>query len=171
VTWLIIIFVIHYFALARPGIETKWKQEQSPPEQVSILRLGINGEVLGQTPGGDLYELFAGWNQPWKRVTEPAKNPEPPVFCQNDNAGAYLILPPPGKVASRVSEYCYSIDVGHHLEVVLLENGEVWSWRYESDAIFGFVLECAFQVANLLGALFVLIGLGIKIRQWVKTQT
>lgn len=170
VIWLSLTFAIYYFLLARPGIGTKWEQEQVPPEQVSVLRLGAHVEILAQTPGGNLYELVPGWNGLWKKVTEPLENPEPLLICYPDDSDGYLILTPPGKVTSRVSEYCVATESGHHIEVVLLENGEVWSWRHEVGGHLSIVLILVLCVAFVLGLPFLIMGLRMKIRDWVKLQ-
>ena len=154
---------IAFFSVLRPGITTRWKQEQAPPEQATLLKLGINGEILAQTPGGNLYEMTSGW----KSVTGPTENTEMGGLCYSGDANHYLILPPPGKVISRVTNYCVATESGYHTEVVLLENGEVWSWRIERGGYTGLLLVVMLGIALVLGAPLLLIGLGMKIYQKV----
>ena len=78
------------------------------------------------------------------------------------------MLPPPGKVKSRVGEDCVYIESAYHLEVALLENGEVWSWEHEAYVYTDlFVITCL-CIAIVLGMPFLMLGLGMKIYRKLK---
>jgi hypothetical protein len=80
----------------------------------------------------------------------------------------YLVLPPPGKVNSRVRENCVYMESGYHLEVVLLENGEVWTWEHERYVYAELFLMCFLLAAFVMGVPFFVMWLSLKIVQKVK---
>ncbi len=153
----------------RPGIATRWQQEPAPPEKVIRLGLGEAGEVIGHTVDGSMYELSYGSPSSWEKVTQPSGNPVIGMNCRATETTNRFVLSPPNEVLSRVRVDCVMFETAYHLEVALLEQGEVWSWEYSTHAyteIFVFfILITAFGV----GVLILLIGFGMKIYQKVKT--
>ena len=97
----------------------------------------------------------------------PSGNPAIGASCSQDNEN-HLVLPPQGKVKSRVGENCVYIESAYHLEVALLENGEIVSWLYEGYAYTDLFLLCFLFIAFVLGALVLVLGLGMKIYRKVK---
>ena len=79
-----------------------------------------------------------------------------------------LVLPPPGKTTSKVSETCVYNESARYLTFVLLENGEIWSWQHESYAYTGMALLSILLIAFLIGALILLLGLGLWIYRKIK---
>ena len=165
--WICLVIGIFFFSLVRPGIATRWKQEPAPPEQVTQLRLGGMGEIVAQSAQGDVYEFRYGSDPAWEKVTVPSGNPAIGAHCSQDSQN-HLVLPPPGKVRSRVGEDCVYIESAYHLEVALLENGEVWSWEHEAYAYADlFVITCL-CIAFVLGVPFLMLGLGMKMYRTLK---
>jgi len=78
------------------------------------------------------------------------------------------VLPPPGKVGSRVSENCSYIESGYRFEVVLLENGEIWSWEHETYAYAVLLIMLILFIALAIGILILLIGIVIVIYKKIK---
>lgn len=140
---------------------TQWKQEQ-PPESFSALRLGEAGEVLAETPNGALYEYAYASQQHWEKVTQPSGNPALGYDCTPGESNRW-VLPPPGKIVSIVKETCVYAESAYYLEVALLENGEVWSWEHEAYAYTSLALLSMLFIASVVGALILLLGLGLWI--------
>ncbi|MEW5939414.1 MAG: hypothetical protein AB1750_07125, partial [Chloroflexota bacterium] len=103
----------------------------------------------------------------WTEVSAPSGTPVIGGSCSPGN-GNRLVLPPPGKVASRVSVDCGYMESGYHLEVALLENGEVWSWENESYAYTVLFIMFFLAVACIVGAPILLTGIGLWIYQRAK---
>lgn len=160
--WISLVVCTFFFSLVRPGIGTRWKEEPAPPEQVSRLRLGGLGEILAQTPQGNIYEFQYGSDPAWEKVTVPSGNPAIGASCSQDSQN-HIILPPPGKVISRVGEDCVYIESAYHLEVALLENGGIWSWKHEAYAYTDLFVITFLCIAFVLGVPFLMLGLGMKI--------
>lgn len=170
VIWLILTCGCGFFTMFRPGIATHWQQEPAPPEKVIRLGLGEAGEVIGYTVDGGMYELSYGSPSSWEKVTQPSGNPAIGRSCRATETTNRLVLSPPNEVLSRVRVDCVMFETAYHLEVALLEQGEVWSWEYDSYAytelLLFFILITAFGV----GVLIFFVGLGMKIYQKVKAS-
>ena len=154
--------------LVWPGIWTRWKQAPAPPESVTRLFLGEAGEALAVASNGTVYEFHYGtYRSPSSWASGPSGNPAIGSGCSPEG-GMYLVLPPPGKVVSRVSENCGYMESAYHLEVALLENGEVWTWEHERYAYSELFLMSFLFVAFLMGIPFFVMGLVLKVAQKVK---
>ena len=154
--------VAGYFSLARPGIGTRWKQEPAPPESIMRLELGDAGEILGVTDGETMYEFMYGSYQTassWEEVSQPSGNPVIGEDCKEGDTNR-IVLPPPGDVASQVSVNCVYIESGYRLEVVLLDNGEVWSWEHEVYAYAVLFNAAILFIGMAVGILLLLAGVG-----------
>jgi hypothetical protein len=166
--WLIVTCGCGYFSMFRPGIATRWQQEPAPPEKIIRLELGEAGEVIGYTSDESMYELSYGSPSTWKKVSQHSGTPAIGMSCQPAETTNRIVLTPPGKVLSRVHADCVMFESAYHLEVALLEKGEVWSWEHDSYAytelFLFFILISSFGV----GVLIFLIGSGMKIYQKVK---
>lgn len=165
--WISLVTLIFFFSLVRPGIATRWKRESAPPEGISLLRLGGLGEILAQTAQGDVYEFRYGVDPAWEKVTVPSGKPAIGASCSQDSQH-HLVLPPPGKVISRVGEDCVYIESAYHLEVALLENGEVWSWEHEAYVYTDLFVITLLCIAFVLGVPFLMLGTGMKIYRKLK---
>ncbi len=153
-----------------PGVLTRWEQAPAPPEAVTRLDLGEAGEVFAVTSNGTLYEFHFGTSSTpasWTEVSEPSGNPPIGASCFEAMQN-YLILPPPGKVASQVSESCVYMESGYRLDVALLENGEVWTWEYERYAYSELMCMFGLLIAFVLGIPFFVMGFVLKVFQKVK---
>ena len=164
---MILLCVWAYFALGHPRNTQKWKQEPPPPEAFSLLRLGEAGEVLGQTADGNLYEYTYSEKQPWQKVTEPSGTPSLGYYCVAHDSN-YSVVSPPGKVISWVKESCVYAESNYYFEMVLLENGEVWSWQYEVYAYTQMAVVYLLLIGLAVGALILSLGAGLKIYQRIK---
>ena len=164
---ILLVFVCGYFSLASPGIGTRWRQEPSPAKSISRLSLGGAGEVLAQSADGTVYELTYGTPSSWRQVTRPSGKPAIGTTCSTDH-GRYLVFPPPGKVASRVSLNCVYIELGYHFEVALLEEGGIWTWMNVSYVYTDLLIMAVLLTALVAGILIILSGLGFKIYLRVK---
>jgi hypothetical protein len=167
--WLVFTCGCGFFTMLRPGLGTSWQQEPVPPEKIIRLGVGEMGEVLGYTADQEMYELSYGSPSTWKKVSQPSGNPVIGMNCRATEKTNRLVVSPPNEVLSRVRVDCVMFETAHHLEVALLERGEIWSWEYSSHAytelLLFFILVTSFGV----GVLIFLIGLGIKIYQKIKT--
>jgi hypothetical protein len=170
VSWVSLVICMFFFSLVRPGIGTRWKAEPAPPEQVSRLRLGGQGEILAQSDQGIVYEFQYGSDPAWDKVTAPSGDPAIGASC-SQNSQRHLVLPPPGKVISRVGEDCVYIETAYHLEVALLENGEVWLWEHEAYAYTDLFVITFLCIAFVSGVPFLMFGLGMKIYRKLKTTS
>jgi hypothetical protein len=163
--WLVLVCGCGFFTLLRPGLGTQWQQEPAPPEKIIRLGLGEAGEVLGYTADEGMYELSYGSPSAWEKVTQPSGNPVIGRSCNAAETTNRLVVSPPNEVLSRVRVNCVLFESAYHLEVALLEKGEVWSWEYSSYAyteiLAGFILLIAFGV----GIILLLIGLGLVFYQ------
>jgi hypothetical protein len=142
----------------------------SSPEPLSLLRLGEAGEILAQTTDGTLYEFHYGKNSTWEEIAQPSENPAVGESCVT-GTGIYLVLPPPGKVKSRVSENCVYMESAYHLELALLENGQVWVWEYERYAYTELFVMFFLLIGCAAGVLILLLGLGLMIYQKIKKRS
>ncbi len=164
VLWICLVCSAGYLLLIRPGIGTRWRQEPAPPEALSRLELGKVGEILGYTSNGTIYEFHKSYRTPsqWEKTSVPSGVSIVGGRC-TPNVSNRIVWPPPGKVKSRVNESCIYIESAYHLEVALLENGEVWSWQHEAyvyaDLFIGFFLF----IALTIGASILLFGIGLII--------
>jgi hypothetical protein len=168
--WIFIICGCGYFSLIQPGIGTRWKQEPTPPERVSLLKLGNAGEIIAETTNGNLYEFTYGKNSSWKKVAQPTKVAAIGMDCSPGDAN-YIVLPPPGKVVSRVSENCVYIESAYHLRVALMDNGAIWSWEYEGYAYTQLAVISILSIACIVGALIIGLGLVLVVIQMMKKKT
>ncbi|MBN8582917.1 MAG: hypothetical protein J0L96_19790 [Anaerolineae bacterium] len=166
--WLILSCGCGFFTMFRPGIATRWQQEPAPPEKVIRLELGEAGEVVGYTSDGSTYELSYGSLSTWEKVTQPSGNPVIGMNCRATETTNRFVLSPPNEVLSRVRVDCVMFETAHHLEVALLEDGEIWTWEYGSHAYTELLLFFSLITAFGMGVLVLLIGLGMKIYQKVK---
>jgi hypothetical protein len=166
--WLLLVFGCWFFSMGRPGIGTNWRLEPSPPEQLALLKLGDNGEILAQSPRGNTYQLIPGYA--WETIAKPADLLELGVICQVSDPENFLIPVPPGKVISQVDEYCYATESGSHYQVVLLENGQVWSWVKEIGGYRNMLLLCVLDIAFVLGMPFLLLGVISLVLRKVKQR-
>jgi len=151
-----------FLTLFRPGIGTRWKQEPASPELLSSLSLGDAGEVLGYSSTGTIYEFkygIYGNSSSWQKVSEPSGIAAIGQGCQSGNSNQ-IVVPPSGKVKSQVSESCVYIESAYHLEVALLDNGEVWSWEHESYAYTNLFIMFFVFIAFVIGVLILLTGMG-----------
>ena len=170
ILWMVLLCGLTTLTMFRPGLLTRWEQEPAPPEALTRLSLGEAGEVLAVASNGAVYEFHYGTyrsSSSWTKVTEPSGSPAVGGSCF-PAGGSYLVLPPPGKAVSRVSENCAYMESGYHLEVALLENGEVWSWEYERYAYAELFIMFFLLVAFVMGLPFFVMWLGLKIAQKVK---
>ena len=153
-----------------PGVLTRWEQAPAPPEAVTRLDLGEAGEVFAVTSNGTVYEFHYGtYRSPssWGEADQLSGTPAIGNGCSPEG-GMYLVLPPPGKVVSRVSENCGYMESAYHLEVALLESGEIWTWEHERYAYSQLFLMCFLAAAFVMGLPFFVMGLVLKITQKVK---
>lgn len=160
-----------FLSLFRPGIATRWRQEPSPPKPLISLALGEAGEVIASAQDGSTFEFHYGnygSDTEWVEVSEPSGNPAIGGMGCTPGNSSRLVLPPPGKVTSRVSEDCVYMESAYHLEVVLLENGEVWSWENERYAYTELFIMSVLAIACVVGALILLTGAGLWVYQKVK---
>jgi hypothetical protein len=168
--WMILVCGCAALTMFWPGILTRWEQAPAPPEALTRLDLGEAGEVLASASNGTVYEFRYGTYQSsssWSEAPQPSGSPAIGVGCTPEG-GMYLVLPPPSKAKSRVSENCVYMESGYHLEVVLLENGEVWTWEHERYAYAELFTMCFLAVAFVMGVPFFVMWLSLKIVQKVK---
>lgn len=169
IVWMIAACACSALTLIWPGMLTRWEQAPAPPEALTRLDLGEAGEVLAYASNGTLYEFHYGtYRSPssWSEATHPSGNPAIGSGC-SPGEGRNLVLPPPGKAISRVRENCVYIESAYHLEVVLLENGEVWTWEHERYAYAELFLMCGLLAAFVMGIPFLVTGVTLKIAQKV----
>ena len=160
-----------FFSLFQPGILTRWRQEPAPPAALTRLALGEAGEVLASASDGSTYEFHYGnYRSPssWSKVDAPSGNPSISATGCTPGDGNRIVWPPPGEVVSRVRVDCVYMESAYHLEVALLENGEVWSWENERYAYTELFLMFFLAVACLAGAPILLTGVGLWVYQKVK---
>ncbi len=170
VLWLCCVCSTGYFSLANPGIGTRWKREPAPPEALSRLATGNDGEIIGHAPSRAMYEFDYGAYQSassWKKVSGPSGVPVIGANCTAGDSNR-IMLPPPGKVTSRVNENCVYIESAYHLEVALLENGEVWSWEHESYIYTELFVIFFLGIAFIIGVLIIVIGAGVIVYKKLK---
>jgi hypothetical protein len=165
IVWMILLCGLSALTMVWPGLLTRWEQEPAPPEALTRLDLGEAGEVLAVASNGTVYEFHYGTYRSASSWTNgPSGNPAIGMNC-SPGEGRNLILPPPGKVASRVSESCVYMESGYHLEVVLLENGEVWTWEHERYAYAELFTMFFLLVAFVMGVPFFVMWLVLKVKQ------
>ena len=168
--WLVTVCGCGFFTMLRPGIATRWQQEPAPPEKVIRLGLGEAGEVIGYTVDGSMYELSYGSPSSWEKVTQPSGNPAIGMSCRAAETTNRLVLSPPNEVLSRVRVDCVMFETAYHLEVALLEEGEIWSWEYSTYAYTEIFVFFILLIAFGAGIILLLIGLGMAIYQKVKAN-
>lgn len=170
IVWMILLCGLTALTMVWPGLLTRWEQAPAPPEALTRLDLGETGEVLAVASNGTLYEFHYGTYQSsstWTEIAQPSESPAIGMSCSPGD-GRNLVLPPPGKVVSRVSENCVYMESAYHIEVVLLENGEVWTWEHERYAYTELFLMCGLLAAFVMGVPFFLMWMGLTIYQKVK---
>jgi hypothetical protein len=163
--WIILVGGCGYFSLVSPGILTRWRQEPPPPELLTHLALGEAGEVIGSVSNGTRFEFRYGnygSDSEWVEVTEPSGNPAIGADCSPGD-GNRIVLPPPGEARSRASMNCIYMESAYHLEVALLENGEVWSWENERYAYAELFIMLSLLCVGAMGAMILLVGAGLWI--------
>ena len=164
--------VAGYFSLARPGITTRWEKEPAPPEPISRLELGNAGEILGFTADETLYEFTYGAYQAessWNKVEQPSGTAPLGDHCSPETQDR-IIVSPPGEVASRVSESCTYIESGYQLEIVLLENGEIWSWEHEMYAYAMLANAFILFIVMMGGVLILAAGIGWTVYKFIRSK-
>jgi hypothetical protein len=169
--WLLLVCGCAYLSLFRPGIATRWRQEPAPPEALTRLALGQAGEVVASASDGSTYEFrYGNYNSPsaWTEVSQPSGSPAINAMGCTPGDGNRIVWPPPGKATSRVRMNCVYMESGYHLEVALLENGEVWSWENERYAYAELFLMFFLALACVAGAPILLTGVGLWVVQKVK---
>ncbi|MBV6397527.1 MAG: hypothetical protein HFACDABA_03141 [Anaerolineales bacterium] len=168
IAWMILLCGCAALTMIWPGWLTRWEQAPALPESAARLSLGQAGEVLAVASNGTVYELRYGTYQAdssWG--SGPSGAPAIGMHCapaQRRN----LILPPPGKVVSRVGESCAYMESSYRLEAVLLENGEVWTWEHERYAYAELFTMCGLLAAFVMGVPFFAMAVGLKITQKIK---
>jgi hypothetical protein len=168
IVWMILLCGLTALTMVWPGILTPWEQAPAPPEALTRLDLGEAGEVLAYTSNGTVYEFHYGtYRSPSSWTSGPSGSPAIGMSC-SQGEGRNLVLPPPGKVISRVSESCVYMESAYQLEVVLLENGEVWTWEHERYAYAELFMMCGLLAGFVMGVPFFVMWLGLKIYQKVK---
>ncbi|MBN8656206.1 MAG: hypothetical protein J0M11_10745 [Anaerolineae bacterium] len=168
--WLVFTCGCGFFTMLRPGLGTSWQQEPVPPEKIIRLGVGEMGEVLGYTADQEMYELSYGSPSTWKKVTQPSGNPVIGRSCNASNTTTRLVVSPPNEVLSRVRVDCVMFETAYHLEVALLEKGEIWSWEYSSYAYTEIFIFFILLIAFGAGIVLLLIGLGMVIYQKMKVN-
>jgi len=156
VIWMILVCGCAALTMVWPGLLTRWEQAPAPPEALTRLDLGEAGEVLASASNETRYEFHYGTYQSsseWIRVDQPSGNPAIGMGCSSEG-GRTLVLPPPGKVTWRVRENCVYMESAYHLEVVLLEDGSVWTWEHERYAYAELFLMCGLLTAFAMGVPF-----------------
>ena len=170
VIWLMIACGCSYFSMYRPGITTRWQQEPTPPEPITRLELGESGEILSFTDNGMIYQFSYGSPSRWEEISEPTGMPSVGMSCEPSETNTKIVFPPPGAEISRVRVDCVMYETAIHLEVVLLEDGGIWSWEYDSyvytELMLGFILLLCF----VSGIVLLLVGLGMAIYQKVSNK-
>jgi len=169
--WMCLVCICAYLSLYRPGLATRWRDEPPPPEPLMGLTLGEAGEIIGSASDGTLYEFHYGnYRSPsaWSEVDAPTGNSAISAQGCSPGDGNRIILPPPGKIRSRVREDCVYIESAYHLEVALLENGDIWSWEHERYAYTELFLMFFMFIGCGVGALILLTGTGMAIYQQFK---
>lgn len=156
------------FSIAGPRYGTRWRLEPTPPEKLTRLEVGNAGEIIAYTSDGAMYEFSYGSPSSWEKVTQPSGIPAIGMDCTPSETTNRTIVPPPGKEISRAIDDCGMYETAFHLEVVLLENGEVWSWEHESYAYTVLFIMALLFIAVVIGSLILLVGVGIKIYQKLK---
>lgn len=164
VVWMTLVCGCVALTMVWPGALTRWEQTPAPPEALTRLDLGEAGEVLASASNGTRYELRYGTYQSsteWMQIDQPSGNPAIGMGCSPEG-GMYLVLPPPGKVASRVRENCVYMESAYHLEVVLLEDGSVWTWEHERYAYAELFTLCFLGIAFAMGIPFFVMWIVLK---------
>jgi len=161
------VFAAYYGFITRPGIGTWWKQAAQPPEPISALRVGNIGEILAQTQNGDVYQFIFFSDTPWIKANDPKETIDTGI-CDPSDSKRYFIPPTPGTIKSRVDVHCVAIESAYHLVVVLLENGEIWMWRYDHSAYVPLLLPCFMMLALVTGFLSLIFGLVLRILKRAK---
>lgn len=159
IIWLVIVFGCYFFTVARPGLGTRWEQLPPLPERATTIELTRHGFILVTTESSTVYRKYL-WqtNEPWVLYDEATEdlNATP---CQLDDESRFSVSSPPGKVVARSSRNCFaSAENSVHVEVALLENGEVWLWTYLYGGIGGVFTWLLLLAAGVLGLALLVIG-------------
>lgn len=149
------------FTMLLPGIGTQWNAEPTPPEPVSHLEPGSSGEVVAQTNDGTMYEFQYGSPSSWEKVSQASGSPVLGMHCSTGGEGNHIVLPPPGDEVSRVRVNCVMFETAYHLEVALLDNGEIWSWKHERYAYTELFVSFILLAGFCLGVIFLIVGAGM----------
>lgn len=165
ITWLVIVFGCYFFNVARPGLGTKWERLPSLPDSATTIELTDYGFILATTESSKVYkrELWQT-TEPWMLHDEATEdlNATP---CQVDDENRFSVSSLPGKVVARSSRNCVaSAENSVHVEVALLENGEVWMWTY----LYGGIGEGFTWLLVLAGVALgvILLGVGGVMKFW-----
>lgn len=165
VIWLVIVFICYFFSVARPEIGTKWEQLPPLPGRATSIELTSFGYVHAFTENGNSFMayLYAWQDEPWAPYDAAIEGlyGEP---CEVNITSRFHPPSPPGEPTSRSNADCFaSAENQFYVEAVLLENNEVWLWRYlyggGGDA-FAYLIVLA---AGGLGVLLLLIGGAMKL--------
>lgn len=162
--WVVIFCGWAFISLFYPGLGTTWKKEIPPPEQPSKLVLGNKGEALAETLDGRLFEYTRDVNQSWVEVTTPSGTTAwlGDAVCNSGNR-RYIVISPPGKIKSLIKESCGYLESSYHLEIALLENGEIWIWEHEVYAYTHLLNAFILIIIGLLGTPFLAVWFVIEI--------
>lgn len=166
--WVSILLVMAFFSLFQPGIGTRWEKIPNPPEPIENLALGNSGEIIVHTSNGDIYELqmAIGWPKTWTKVSDLSGNPVIGWSCTAIDR-KLIVLSPPGKAKTRISEACVIFESIFYLEFALLETGDVWLWVYDSYAYTNFAMIASLICGLLMGIPVLVIGI---VRVFNKTK-
>jgi len=168
---LILVCGFSYFQLLQPGMGIKWVKTSPPQEPLVYLKLGENGELIGQTAEGNLYEFSVYPNHTWQKVDQPSGSPPAGKICKPGNSDNSKVNNPPGKVKSRVSETCVYVELSYHLELALLENGELWYWERADYAYTQLALVSVLSIGCIVSILIIALGLLLMILQVIKKKS
>lgn len=164
IIWIVIVFGCYFFTVAFPGLGTKWERLSPIPERAITIELTDFGLILAATESSNVYRRGLWANEPWKLYDEVTEdmNATP---CQLDDQSRFSVSSPPGKVVARSSRNCVvSAENSAHVEVALLENGEVWLWTYLYGGIGGAFTPLLLLAGGALGV--ILLGLGGIMKFW-----
>lgn len=169
ILWVLLIWAWTYIYYYHPGLGTRWVKQPSPAIEVSSLKLGGKGEVIAETTDGKLFEFTDVYNQTWTEVTEPSGTPAIGGYCSPGNP-MYIVAPPPGQVKYHVKETCAIFETGVHLELVLLENNEIWSWEHGVYYYTHVLKALCLGIIGSIGIPFIAIGLVRILRETKQTN-
>ena len=169
ILWVLLIWTWTYIYYYHPGLGTSWVKQLSPSTKISSIKLGAKGEVIAETTDGKFFEYTDNYSQTWTEVNEPSGRPAIGGYCSPGNP-MYIVVPPPGQVKYRVKETCAIFETGVHLELVLLENNEIWSWEHDVYAYTHVLNALCLGTIGSIGIPFVVIGLVRILRKTKQTN-